>query len=45
MIIEETERIWAAIEEADDWQPLADKIAAIRRMGAAHGDAPQPAEQ
>ena len=45
MVIEEVERIWAAIEEADDWQPLADKIAAIRRMGAAHGDAPQPAEQ
>jgi uncharacterized protein YdiU (UPF0061 family) len=45
MVIEEVERIWAAIDETDDWQPLADKIAAIRRMGAAHGDAPRPAGQ
>lgn len=45
MVIEEVERIWAAIDETDDWQPLADKIAAIRRMGAAHGNAPQPAGQ
>jgi hypothetical protein len=45
MVIEEVERIWAAIDETDDWQPLAEKIAAIRRVGAAHGDAPQPAGQ
>ena len=45
MVIEEVERIWAAIDETDDWQPLAEKIAAIRRMGVAHGDAPRPAGQ
>ena len=45
MVIEEVERIWAAIDETDDWQPLAEKIAAIRRMGVAHGDAPRLAGQ
>lgn len=35
LVIEEVERIWSAIAEADDWQPLADKIAAIRRLGEA----------
>ncbi|WP_226372740.1 protein adenylyltransferase SelO family protein [Allosphingosinicella flava] len=33
--IEEVEAIWAAINEQDDWSPLQDKIAAIRRMGEA----------
>lgn len=37
MLIEEVEAIWAAIAERDDWQPLHDKIAALRRMGEAHG--------
>jgi uncharacterized protein YdiU (UPF0061 family) len=36
MLIEEVEAIWAAIAERDDWQPLNAKVAAIRRMGAAH---------
>ncbi|MGF1550750.1 MAG: protein adenylyltransferase SelO family protein [Sphingomonadaceae bacterium] len=36
MHIDELEAIWARIDEADDWGPLEDKIAAIRRMGAAH---------
>ena len=31
MVIEEVEAIWAAIDSADDWSPLADKIAALRR--------------
>ena len=43
MLIEEVEAIWSAIDERDDWQPLMDKVAAIRRMGEAHGTAPTPA--
>lgn len=35
--IEEVERIWAAIAERDDWQPLHDKVGAIRRLGTALG--------
>lgn len=38
MHIDEVEAIWARIAEADDWSALTDKIAAIRAMGAAHGD-------
>ncbi len=38
--IEEVESIWAPIAERDDWQPLHTKVAAIRRMGEAHGEAP-----
>lgn len=43
MLIEEVEAIWAAIAEGDDWGPLAAKVAAMRRMGDAHGLAPTPA--
>ena len=43
MLIEEVEGIWSAIAERDDWQPLARKVAALRRMGEAHGPAPTPA--
>jgi uncharacterized protein YdiU (UPF0061 family) len=43
LVIDEVERVWTAIAEHDDWQPLADKIAAIRRLGQALGDAPEPA--
>ena len=39
--IEEVEAIWSAIAEHDDWQPLHDKVAAIRRMGEAHGELPE----
>lgn len=42
MLIDEVEAIWAAIAESDDWAPLHAKVAAIRRMGAAHGPAPVP---
>jgi uncharacterized protein YdiU (UPF0061 family) len=35
MHIEEVEAIWSRIDEADDWVPFQDKIAAIRRMGEA----------
>ena len=35
MHIEEVEAIWSAIDRDDDWSPLHNKIAAIRRMGEA----------
>ncbi|MCC6826800.1 MAG: YdiU family protein [Novosphingobium sp.] len=40
LVIEEVERIWAAIDQHDDWQPLADKVAQIRHLGAALGPPP-----
>ncbi|QWC58420.1 YdiU family protein [Erythrobacter sp. 3-20A1M] len=43
MVIDEVERIWAAIDRDDDWTALTRKIAAIRRMGAGHGEPPVPA--
>lgn len=42
MLIDEVEAIWAAIDERDDWAPLRAKVAAIRRMGTAHGAPPVP---
>ena len=35
LVIDEVERIWSAIAERDDWAPLADQVAAIRRLGEA----------
>jgi uncharacterized protein YdiU (UPF0061 family) len=35
VLIDEVERLWSAIGRDDDWQPLHDKVAAIRRLGAA----------
>lgn len=35
MLIGEVETLWSAIDERDDWQPLYDKVAAIRAMGQA----------
>jgi serine/tyrosine/threonine adenylyltransferase len=43
LLVEEVEAIWAAIDASDDWGPLHAKVAALRRMGAAHGPAPIPA--
>lgn len=43
MLIDEVEQIWSAITDGDDWQPLIDKIAAVRHMGEAHGPVPSPA--
>jgi uncharacterized protein YdiU (UPF0061 family) len=43
LLIDEVEAIWAAIAADDDWQPLTHRIAAIRAMGQALGDAPPPA--
>jgi hypothetical protein len=37
MHIDEVEAIWSAIAERDDWQPLEDKVTAVRRMGEAMG--------
>lgn len=42
MLIDEVETIWSAIDERDDWQPLQDKVTAIRRLGSALGEAPAP---
>lgn len=36
MVIDEVERVWAAIDRDDDWEPLQQKVAAVRRMGQAH---------
>ncbi len=41
LVIEEVESIWAAIDNADDWSPLNERIAAIRRLGAALGQYPR----
>ena len=35
--------IWAAITERDDWAPLHAKLAALKRMGRALGEPPEPA--
>ncbi|MBX9664778.1 protein adenylyltransferase SelO family protein [Novosphingobium sp.] len=43
MLIDEVEAIWAPIAEQDDWSLLEAKIAALRRMGEAHGAPPSPA--
>jgi uncharacterized protein YdiU (UPF0061 family) len=43
MHIDEVEALWAAIDMRDDWQPLMDKVDAIRAMGQAHGAFPRDA--
>jgi hypothetical protein len=43
LVIDEVERVWSLIAERDDWQPLTDKVAAIRRWGAELGPSPTPA--
>lgn len=35
MLIGEVENIWSAIAEKDDWQPLFQKVEAVRRIGEA----------
>jgi len=40
LVIDEVERIWAAIDERDDWSQLNEKIEAIRRLGSALGEPP-----
>ncbi|TCM17310.1 uncharacterized protein YdiU (UPF0061 family) [Novosphingobium sp. PhB165] len=43
VLIDEVERIWSAIDERDDWDPLHEKVAAIRELGRQLGPAPVPA--
>ena len=43
LLIDEVEAIWTPIAEHDDWGALHRTIAAIRRLGAAHGPALPPA--
>jgi uncharacterized protein YdiU (UPF0061 family) len=38
LVIEEVERVWAAIDQSDDWSPFETKIAAIRALGKALGN-------
>jgi len=45
MVIDEVESIWSAIDQRDDWEPLHAKVTALRRMGEAHGEPPEPAAQ
>lgn len=40
MHIDEVEGIWAAIDRDDDWALLHAKVAVIRTLGEAHGNAP-----
>ena len=40
MLIDEVEAIWSAIDKRDDWQPLRDKVAAVRVFGASLGEPP-----
>jgi uncharacterized protein YdiU (UPF0061 family) len=40
LVIDEVERIWAAIDGQDDWTPLTTKVAEIRRLGSALGEPP-----
>ena len=40
VVLDEVETIWDAIAQRDDWQPLHDKVAAIRSMREAHEYAP-----
>jgi len=45
LLIDEVEAIWAPIAEGDDWSLFEAKVAALRRMGEAHGPRPHPAGQ
>ena len=37
LVIDRVEAIWAAIDQRDDWSPLAEAVTAIRRLGEALG--------
>lgn len=45
LLIDEVEALWSAIDQRDDWGPLAAKIAAIRHLGDVLGEPPPPAGQ
>jgi len=40
LVIEEVERLWAAIDTQDNWTPLTETVARIRQLGNALGPAP-----
>jgi hypothetical protein len=40
MVIDEVERVWAAISDRDDWEPLSKKIEAVRKLGQWYGFRP-----
>ena len=40
MHIDEVERVWSAIAERDDWQPLEQKLADVRALGRLLGNEP-----
>jgi serine/tyrosine/threonine adenylyltransferase len=41
LVIDEVERIWAAIDQNDDWLPLSQHVEVIRQLGNALGEAPK----
>jgi hypothetical protein len=41
LVIDEVERIWAAIDKDDDWSALNQKVAEIRGFGEALGALPK----
>jgi serine/tyrosine/threonine adenylyltransferase len=43
LVIDEVERVWAAIAERDDWTPLYAIVQRIRSFGSALGPPPSPA--
>jgi uncharacterized protein YdiU (UPF0061 family) len=42
-LIDEVERVWSAIDEGDNWNPLHEKVAAIRELGRQLGPVPPAA--
>jgi uncharacterized protein YdiU (UPF0061 family) len=40
MLIDEVRALWAAVADRDDWGPVVEKVAAVRRLGAALGEGP-----
>lgn len=42
MLVDDVERIWAAIDKDDDWEPLERTVGSIRAMGDAYARIPYP---
>ena len=42
ILIDEVERIWAAIDADDDWTPLEEKVSQIRELGRNLDEPPEP---
>ena len=40
LVVDQVEAIWSAIDQHDDWSPLHETVAAIRRLGEALGPPP-----